>query len=450
MSSTTGAANGAGPHRAPPLWQQLQQAARLVRGVRQGRSLTAQLPAVDAALRPGVQALAFQAMRWLGRAEALRGHLVPRTPPPRPDALLCTALALLAADGPSSYPAFTLVDQAVEAAKRDPATRASAALVNACLRRFLRERDSLLKHAMATDPVARWNHPLWWVKRLQADHPDAWAEVLESARHPGPMVLRVNARRSSVPAYVERLARAGIEAARIGPSAVRLQHPRPVSAIPGFQDGVVSVQSAAAQLAAPCLLQGLEAVAPRILDACAAPGGKTAHLLELAPEARVTALELDPVRALKIEDNLARLGLRARLHVADAADVAAWWDGEPFDAILLDAPCSASGIVSRHPDIPWLRRETDIGQLAMAQDRLLNALWPLLAPGGRMLYCTCSVFRQEGEDRVQAFVTNNSGTVPLVSPGHLLPAFGGAAPELGDNGGRDDGFYYALLEKRAV
>ena len=437
------------PPSAPPLWRQLQSAARMVHGVRQGRSLTAQLPAVDAALRPGVQALSFHALRWLGLAEALRGRLAARAPAPRPDALLCTALSLLAADGTSSYAPFTLVDQAVEAAKRDAATRAGAALINACLRRFLREREALLHGLAEADPVARWNHPRWWIERLRADHPEAWMDVLAAAQQPAPMVLRVNARRGTAQAYVERLAAAGIEAAPLAGHAVCLAQPRPVQALPGFEAGEVSVQSAAAQMAAPLLLDGLAAAAPRILDACAAPGGKTAHLLELSPQACVTALEVDPERSPRIGDNLARLGLHAELCVADAADTGAWWRGERYDAILLDAPCSASGIVRRHPDVRWLRRASDIGQLAARQDRLLAALWPLLAPGGRLLYCTCSVFRAEGAERIQTFVAHNSDAVPRASPGHLLPHLSGNGHGLGDNHHCDDGFFYALLEKRS-
>jgi 16S rRNA (cytosine967-C5)-methyltransferase len=431
----------------PPLWRQLQGAARLVQGVRQGRSLTAQLPQVEAALRPGVQALAFHALRWLGLSQALASHLVARAPAPRTDALLCTALSLLAADGPPSYAPFTLVDQAVEAAKRDAATRASATMLNACLRRFLREQGELLRIETEADPVARWNNPRWWTLRAHADHPDAGRDVLAAAQHPAPMVLRVNVQRGTAQAYVARLAAAGIAAQWLGEQAVQLDQPRPVQALPGFAQGEVSVQSAAAQIAAPLLLRDLPVSAPRILDACAAPGGKTAHLLELSPQAHVTALEVDAERSPRITDNLTRLGLHADVRVADAADTTAWWCGQPYHAILLDAPCSASGIVRRHPDVRWLRRPADVAQLAARQDRLLAALWPLLAPGGRLLYCTCSVWRAEGEDRIRTFVARHTDATPLPAPGHLLPSLGGGGRALGDNGDCDDGFFYALLEK---
>lgn len=464
----------------PPLWRQLQAAAQLVARVRAGESLTAQLAAVQDDLRPGVQALSFHALRWLGLADGLRVQLARRRPPAAADALLCTALALLAAPGDAAYAAFTLVDQAVEAAKRDARLRPHAGLLNACLRRYLREADALLatlglagrmpatgtgQEGAGPEPVcnsasgqssditnlARWNHPPWWVRRLRQDHPQHWHEVLQAAQAHPPMVLRVNARRTTVPAFIDLLAQAGIAAEALGGSAchaVRLAQPCPVMRIPGFAQGLASVQSAAAQQAAPLLLTGLTGDAPRVLDACAAPGGKTAHLLELCPGAQVTALEVDAARARRIHDNLSRLGLHADVRVADAAHTHVWWDGQAFDAILLDAPCSASGIVSRHPDVRWLRRESDIAQLAAQQDRLLHALWPLLRPGGRLLYATCSVFRQEGDERITAFAAHEPQVRTLPAPGHLLPCATPWLAGVGDNATRDDGFYYALLEKR--
>jgi 16S rRNA (cytosine967-C5)-methyltransferase len=212
------------------------------------------------------------------------------------------------------------------------------------------------------------------------------------------------------------------------------------------------VQDAAAQRAAPLLLAGLQIPVGRrlrVLDACAAPGGKTAHLLE-AVDADVVALDVDPQRCRRIEDTLARLGLQAKVVAADAADVPAWWDGVPFDAVLLDAPCTASGIVRRHPDVRWLRRPTDLPNLAAQQQRLLEALWPVVRPGGQLLYCTCSVFREEGERRIQAFVTHNRAAVLRPAPGHLLPRHRGNGQGVRDNPeGDHDGFFYALLARQA-
>ncbi|MCJ0766110.1 16S rRNA (cytosine(967)-C(5))-methyltransferase RsmB [Variovorax terrae] len=432
-----------------PLWRQLQAAASVLAAIRAGASGTAALNDVDPGLRPGAQALVFHVLRQLGRAEALRRQLARRAPPPQVDALLCTALALGWREAEAPYEAFTLVDQAVEAAKRSPATRAQASFLNACLRRFLREREALVA-ATDRDPVAVWNHPRWWIERLRRDHPAHWQDILRANNSQAPMSLRVNARKSGVVQYLRSLDAMNIVATPAGDWGVTLVQARPVHDIPGFGEGVVSVQDGAAQQAAPLLLQGLAGAGPlRILDACAAPGGKTAHLLELA-DAQVTALDIDPVRCERIHQNLQRLGLSANVVAADAGRPQAWWDGQPFDAILLDAPCTASGIVRRHPDVRWLRRESDIAQLAAIQAALLATLWPLLKAGGRLLYCTCSVFKAEGDDQIQTFVAHNTDAVLRPSPGHLMPqtgANGGAVPD--NPQGDHDGFFYALLEKHA-
>jgi 16S rRNA (cytosine967-C5)-methyltransferase len=430
-----------------PLWRLLQAAAEVVAAVRAGQSATMAIQRVDAASRSGAQALAFQALRQLGRAEALRAQLARRAPPPAADALLCTALALCWREEEAPYEAFTLVDQAVEAAKCGAATKAQASFVNACLRRFLREREALVA-ATDGDPVAQWNHPRWWIERLKKDHPAQWQAILQANNTQPPMTLRVNRRKSSRDAYLAALSEGGIAATAVGEAGVILQRARPVHELPGWAEGTISVQDAAAQLAAPLLLDGLDGAPLRILDACAAPGGKTAHLLEWA-DAEVTALDIDPARCARIEETLARLGLHASVVAGDAAQPQQWWDGRPFDAILLDAPCTASGIVRRHPDVRWLRRESDITQLAQTQARLLAVLWPLLRRNGRLVYCTCSVFRAEGEAQVQTFLAHNKGTVLRPAPGHLLPQSGANTQPLPDNlQGDHDGFFYAVLEKR--
>jgi 16S rRNA (cytosine967-C5)-methyltransferase len=416
-----------------------------------GESATAAMARVPADLRPGTQALAFQALRQMGRAQALRRLLAKRAPPPQADALLCTALALCWRDEDAPYEVFTLVDQAVEAAKRAVGMQAQSNFINACLRRFLRERESLIA-ATDINPEAVWNHPRWWIDQLKKDHPQQWRDILEANNTHAPMTLRVNARKTDPQKQLAVLAEAGIQAQRVGEHGLLLHKAMPVHAIPGFDEGAISVQDAAAQLATPLLLSGVlagdapsDASRLRILDACAAPGGKTAHLLELV-NAEVTALDIDPARCLRIHETLNRLGLQAHVVAADAGQPSQWWDGRQFDAILLDAPCTASGIVRRHPDVRWLRRQSDIGQLAALQARLLSVLWPLLKPSGHLLYCTCSVFRAEGEVQVQTFLAHNTTAALRPGPGHLLPQTGGVR----DNPqGDHDGFYYALLQKLA-
>lgn len=441
------------PSVAPvALWQQLQAVAHALAQVRRGVSGTAALAEVPPALRPGVQALLFQVLRQLGRAQALRAQLAPRVPAPLPDALLCTALALAWDEAHAPYEPHTLVNQAVEAAKKTRALQGQANFLNACLRRFLRERDALVQ-ATQQEQQAQWNHPVWWIKRLQKDHPGHWQSMLEANNQAAPMTLRVNTQRISREALQVRWQATGIAASPVGQQGLVLQQARAVREIPGFEEGLCSVQDAAAQCAAQLLLSGLKSFSVaglRVLDACAAPGGKTAHLLELlGPHDHVVALDIDPLRCERIDQNLQRLGLQAQVVAADAARPQQWWDGQPFDAVLLDAPCTASGIVRRHPDVRWLRRETDVAQLAAIQKNLLNTLWPLVRPGGRLLYCTCSVFKAEGDDQLKTFVGHNTDAQLLPSLGHLRPQTVRTDAALADNlPGDHDGFYYALLEKK--
>ncbi len=440
------------PNLQAPLWQLLQAAAQVALAVQNGRSMTAAIETVPKDLRPGVQALSFQTMRWWGRALALRKCLARKAPPAQADALLCTALALSWQDELAPYPVHTLVNQAVEAARRHKDMRAQAPFVNACLRRFLREREALIAQT-DTEITALWNHPAWWVKRLQTDHPQEWQTILQAAQSAAPMTLRVSSKHSTVQAYLQTLEAQGIAAKAVAEFGVQLLKAVPVHQLPGFSEGHVSVQDAAAQLAAPLLLNGLKPSqqALRLLDACAAPGGKTGHLLECHPEAQVLALDVDPVRCERIQQNLDRLKVKAQIVAADAAKPADWWDGQSFDGILLDAPCTASGIGRRHPDVRWLRRESDVAQLAAIQAKLLKALWPLVKPGGRLLYCTCSVFKAEGESQIQTFVQHNTDAQILPSPGHLTPSSATSETSLRDNVmGEHDGFYYALLEKRSI
>jgi 16S rRNA (cytosine967-C5)-methyltransferase len=425
----------------------LHHAAEALLAVQSGHSLTEVLAAVPAALRPGVQALAFETLRRLGGTRAVRAAMAPKPPPREVDALLLVALALLwpsAVGQRAMYPDHTLVDQAVQAAHRR--TPAATGFVNALLRRFVRERDALAA-AAERSPEGAFNHPLWWIERTRHDWPAHWQALLRQANERPPMTLRVNARRADAAQYLPQLAARGLAGTALGTHTVVLAEPCPVSGLPGFAEGLVSVQDAASQRAAPLLLGNGLRPGARVLDACAAPGGKTAHLLERA-DLDLLALDADAQRLRKVDETLHRLRLSATLRAADARRPADWWDGRPFDAILLDAPCSASGIVRRHPDIRWLRRPADIAALARTQAELLDALWPLLAPGGRLLYATCSIFRAEGQLQIDAFLQRKPPGGPRLdpaSPGHLLPLpdnapTGSAVPSA-------DGFFYALLHK---
>ena len=437
-----------------PLSRLLPWVADAVQAVMSGRSLNDILPKVPADARPGVQALSFHVLRWWGGAHAVRVLLAAKTPPPFVDALLTTALALLWPDSSPPYAEHTLVDQAVAAARQR--VPAAAAFINAVLRRFLRERDALCTQARKS-PLGAFNPPLWWIERIKQDWPQHWQALLAQANQHPPMTLRVNTRRGTGAAYVQRLAAQGrgatlLSEPQLAGQAVTLAQPCAVTLLPGFAEGEVSVQDASAQRGVSLLLgAGLPAGA-RVLDACAAPGGKTAQLLEQA-ELDLWALDVDPLRLQRVQENLNRLQLKAQLVVGDARDPARWWDGRAFDAILLDAPCTASGIVRRHPDVRWLRRADDVNALALTQAQMLEALWPLLTPGGALVYATCSLFKMEGEQRIDAFLQRPLALGALLdprSPGHLLPLpHNDADADPGRASASADGFFYARLIKPA-
>ena len=443
------------PGASLPLARLLPWVADTTQAVMAGRSLNDVLPKLPADARPAVQALSFHALRWWGGAREVRAALAPKTPPPFVDALLTTALALAWPGSNPPYAEHTLVDQAVAAARQR--VPAAAAFVNAVLRRFLREQVALCAAARKS-PVGAFNHPLWWIERIKQDWPQHWQPLLMQANEHPPMTLRVNARRGSGAAYVQRLAAQGRAAtllgdADLGGQALTLAQPCPVTQLPGFAEGEVSVQDAAAQRAASLLLgTGLPAGA-RVLDACAAPGGKTAQLLERA-DLDLLALDVDPLRLQRVQETLNRLQLKAQLAVGDAREPARWWDGKPFDAILLDAPCTASGIVRRHPDVRWLRRAGDATTLAHTQSQMLLALWPLLKPGGALVYATCSLFKMEGEQRIDAFLQRPEAAGVVRDPragGHLLPLPDNAGQaDAGRASAGQDGFFYARLIKPAT
>ncbi len=435
---------------AGPASQPRSLAAELVRRVADnGESLSGllgeMLPAIeDPRQRAFAQELSFGTLRWYFRLEAVLEQLLKKPLKARDrdiHALLLVGLYQLLI---LKITAHAAVNETVEAVHHSGKSWA-AGLVNGVLRSAQRRAAELLG-SLEQDPPARWSHPAWWIAQLQRDWPRHWQKILEAGNARPPMVLRINRLQTECGDYLARLQRAGISGRRlpVAEMAVRLDEPVGVDRLPGFQAGLVSVQDGAAQLAA--LNLGL-AAGQRVLDACAAPGGKTCHIAELAPRLdALLAVDSDARRLEKIRDNLARLRLEARLIAADAGTPQQWWDGTPFDRILLDAPCSASGVVRRHPDIKLLRRPEDLETLSRQQQRLLEALWPLLAPGGILLYVTCSVFRKENAEGLQAFIARQADAreVPLaVEWGIAQPVGRQILP--GEQG--MDGFYFAPLTK---
>lgn len=425
-------------------------AAHAIRAVLAGQSLSDSLARVPATQRPAAQALSFHVMRRLGLARALQRHMLSRAPTdPLAHALLLLGLCLMDAsleppqDRATHVPAYaphTVVHQAVAAAGRDKRCKPFKGLINAVLRRYARERAVLLEH-VARDPEARWNHPAWWVDAVRTAWPTHWESLLAAADRPGPLFLRANIRRATPAQLHERFAAAGIISRLAGEDGLLLPQARPVHELPGHAEGLWSVQDLSAQRAARLLplADGM-----RVLDACAAPGGKTAHMLE-RHALRLTAIDSDKQRLARVAQNLERLGLsgpHVALRCADAADPAAWWDGQAFDAILADVPCTGSGVVRRHPDIRWLRRADDLPRTARLQARIADALWPLLRPGGHLLYATCSIFPLECEDQARAFIERHPDARRLPAPGQILPL---PSPGPGDEPG--DGFFYALIAK---
>ena len=387
--------------------------------------------------RGAMQDIAYRTMRRLGLAETLIGLMTSKAPePPMLHGLLCCALSLVAQTDdcgePLLYDDFTVVDQAVTVASSHPDMAHAKGMVNAILRRFLREREALMQTALQR-PEARWNYPAWWIDSAKAAYPRDWQAILSVGNTAPPLTLRVNRRKSSVEKYLNVLAGQGMSARQIGPDAVRLDKPVPVGQLPGFEDGMVSVQDAGAQMAAPLLdvQDGMH-----VLDACAAPGGKTGHLLECA-DIDLVALDSDTKRLPKIEENLKRLQLTATLKAFDAQSKV-WWDGRLFDRILADVPCTASGIVRRHPDIRWLRRKGDTLQLATLSAKILDNLWQMLRPNGKLLFVTCSLWPQESEAQAAAFAVRNNA-IRLAAPGQLLPTAGAENDH--------DGLFYALFQK---
>jgi len=420
--------------------------------VSEGLSLDAAIATNESRVAPNdrslLRMLAYGTLRHHWQLQGWVAKLLER-PLKRKDsviqALLCVGLYQL---HDTRIPDHAAVSQTVEAGRllRRPKL---AGLLNACLRRFQRENVAAME---ATTDEARWNHPQWLIDSLRSDWPDDWEALLVANNERAPMWLRANTVRNSAAQYQERLAQAEIVADLLPaiPDGLRLKEPRLVDELPGFHDGDVSVQDAAAQIAARWLLAKTRG---RILDACAAPGGKTGHLLEVGgSDVALTAVEHDPVRIASIDDNLGRLGLNATVLAADASNTSEWWDGELFDGILLDAPCSATGVIRRHPDIKLLRRASDIKELSELQSTLLDALWSLLAPGGYLLYATCSMLAAENHELLGRFLESHNDAVeddvlPNNNIRDLMRRRACGFQVLPGTAGLD-GFYYACLEKK--
>lgn len=413
----------------------------------QGRSLSAALPAnltkADEGERSLTQELSYGVLRYYPQLDALAAQLLDKPLKAKDSDVQLLILLGLYQILYMRIPDHAAVSETVDVTKalKKPWARG---LVNALLRRFLREREVLMA-GLESDPEARYAHPGWLIASLQLAWPEDWPRVLTANNEHPPMTLRNNARQGDRDAYIKDLATAGIEAcpAPHTRDGIQLAQAVGVERLPGFAEGRVSVQDGAAQLAAELLMAQ---AGEHILDACAAPGGKLAHVLEATPGAEVLAVDVDPQRVARIEDNLQRLQLKARVVTADVADTAAWWDQRPFDRILLDAPCSATGVIRRHPDIKHLRRAEDIAQLARLQASILDALWPTLRIGGRLLYVTCSIMAEENHQQIAAFLAHHKDAreLPLEVPwGHACEAGRQILP--GEDG--MDGFYFALLEK---
>lgn len=423
--------------------QRLQhEAAKVVsQVVRNGRNLNEVLGEslrrhanLNAQERGALQDLCYGTVRYYSRLGSMMDALLER--PVQESPLRCLILVALYQLQYTRASHHAIVDQAVRATRN--LNPAASGLVNAVLRNYLRRAQDLQQAADRHD-ASRFAYQQWWIDAVHTQYGADADAVLEAGNSHPPMTLRVNARKTSPEAYQAKLAADEIAARIIAPGALRMERPLSVERLPGFAQGEVSVQDAGAQYAAR-LLDVQDGM--RVLDACAAPGGKTAHLLELA-DIELLALDKDEQRLRRVHENLDRIGLKAEVRCGEAAAPQTWWDGKPFQRILADVPCSASGVVRRHPDIKWLRRASDIEGFAAQQTQILEALWPLLDGGGKLLYATCSIFERENRLVIAEFLAKHidasrlDQSVPGMVDGQLLP------------NDEHDGFFYALLQKQA-
>jgi len=408
-------------------------AAQFLEQVRQGTSLTQALASAPSENRSAAQSLTFEALRNKPKIlQALKPFLHKEIDPEVED-LFLIAISTLIKDTQNQYTPFTLVNETVNAAQKSLKTRHAKGLINAVLRRVIENPQSL------EIDVLDAQYPSWWVKHLKRAYPSDLELILEANLKPAKMFIRVNTNKISKHAYLSLLNEADIatleipqEWQKVAPNAIALKSSMPVQLLPGFKEGLLSIQDLGAQIAASLISPVDDEY---ILDACSAPGGKASHLLELA-KINLDVLEIDEDRMQRVQENLSRLHLQANLIIGDATNARSWWGGKYYDAILADVPCSATGIIRRHPDILYLRRSADIAQLQDLQRKIIMELWSLLKPGGRLLFVTCSIFPQEGELQLEWFTENLKDALRLECLGQILP------------GEWHDGFYYGMLQKK--
>lgn len=428
-------------------------AAQALKHVLAGRSLTEALSTVPHQEKAAAQSISFYCMRYLATAQALSQRLLDKQPPNSlVHSLLLVGLSLLTVPKQifneadthrvPRYQAFTVVNETLKAAQRHKQSSGFKGLLNACLRRYLRQAEQLWQQIQQQETV-KYGYPQWWIDIIRQTYPQQWQAILQAANTPGPLSLRVNKKKITRADFSAQLLAHDMAYQWYGDDAVILEKAVPVQDIPGFEKGMCAVQDAGAQLAASLLplQEGM-----RVLDACAAPGGKTAHILETA-DVQLTAIDIDAKRLERVAQNLTQLGhnmSRVSLVRADVAQLSSWWDGKPFDIIMADVPCTASGVVRRHPDIKWLRQFSDIANTVALQRHIIESLWETLAWGGVFLYITCSVFPQEGMEQAQFIQAHLKGAQPIAAPLQLLPISNEGKPAL------HDGFFYALFRKDSV
>jgi len=423
-------------------------AALVIQRVKQGQSLNTAFVDIskrlDETQRPLFQQLTYGVIRWFFALESISEQLLSKPLKPKDADLKALLLVGIYQLRSLRIPDHAALSETVNASKRLNKQWASG-LINACLRNYQRQQDTLEKN-LAEQTVTEYAHPAWLIEKYQADWPDLWQDILTANNQQPPMMLRVNSREYSQSEYLELLEKAAIPATAIEncPQGILLEQACDVFALPGFVEGAVSVQDGAAQQVVDLLdLQPNQ----RILDACSAPGGKTCHILERFPNNEVIAVDISQERLEHVEENLSRLNLSANCLAADASNPQNWWNGEQFDRILIDAPCTGSGVIRRHPDIKLLRKAEDIEQLVRQQQALLDNLWPLLKPDGLLVYTTCSVFKQENELQIEAFLQRQPEAMeqlPSRAPARRVSFGYQLLP--GDN--HLDGFYYACLRHR--